>query len=68
MRRAESRGIDGWARNRPDGSVEAVLAGQEEHILALISECREGPGSSIVTDVIEVTGAEDPGSGFRITA
>ena len=29
-------GIEGWVRNRRDGSVEAVLAGSEEAVLTMI--------------------------------
>jgi acylphosphatase len=36
-------GIEGWVRNRNDGSVEAVLAGPEEVVLTMIELCRNGP-------------------------
>ncbi|MCB2134115.1 MAG: acylphosphatase [Rhodobacteraceae bacterium] len=45
---AASRGIRGWVRNRDDGSVEAVLAGPEDAMIAAMSE---GPGAARVTDV-----------------
>jgi len=41
---ALKRGIQGWVRNRRDGSVEAVLAGPTETVAAVIEVCRRGPG------------------------
>ncbi len=40
---ATEQGIEGWVRNRRDGSVEAVFAGAEEVVLTMIELCREGP-------------------------
>ena len=40
---ARERGIAGWVRNRRDGSVEALFAGSESDVLAMIEACREGP-------------------------
>jgi acylphosphatase len=40
---AEERGVEGWVRNRRDGSVEALFAGPEEIVLTMIELCREGP-------------------------
>jgi acylphosphatase len=40
---AEARGLAGWARNRKDGTVEAVLSGPEDAVAALIAECSRGP-------------------------
>ena len=48
---AASRGIRGWVRNRDDGSVEAVLAGPEDAVKAMIAAMSEGPGAARVTDV-----------------
>jgi len=36
-------GIEGWVRNRRDGSVEAVFGGQENDVTAMIAQCRRGP-------------------------
>ena len=41
---ALKRGVEGWVRNRRDGSVEAVLAGPSETVAAIIEACRRGPG------------------------
>ena len=40
---ARGRGIAGWVRNRRDGAVEALFAGLEEEVKAMIEACREGP-------------------------
>lgn len=48
---AEARGLSGWARNRKDGTVEAVLCGPEEAVAALIAKCSYGPGMARVDTV-----------------
>jgi acylphosphatase len=40
---AAEQGIEGWVRNRRDGSVEALFSGSEETVLTMIELCREGP-------------------------
>jgi acylphosphatase len=37
------RGIEGWVRNRRDGSVEAVFAGEADAVAGMIEACRRGP-------------------------
>jgi acylphosphatase len=49
---AEARGLSGWARNCKDGTVEAVLAGSEDAVAALIAKCSYGPGLARV-DVVD---------------
>ena len=46
-------GIDGWARNRADGSVEAVFAGSAEAVAQMIAACRQGPPSARVERIDE---------------
>lgn len=36
-------GLEGWVRNRRDGSVEAVFSGADDTIAAAIEACRKGP-------------------------
>jgi acylphosphatase len=48
---AELHGLEGWARNRRDGSVEAVFAGPSEIVDAILKACRQGPRGSRVEDV-----------------
>jgi acylphosphatase len=40
---ALTRGIEGWVRNRRDGSVEAVFAGETDVVAAMIEACQRGP-------------------------
>ena len=47
-REAQSRDLEGWVRNRRDGSVEAVFAGPAEAVTAVIAACRRGPSSARV--------------------
>jgi acylphosphatase len=66
-RTAESRGVSGWVRNNPDGSVEAVFEGPEEAVDAMVRFAREGPRGAMVEHV-EVRDEEPEGlTGFRIT-
>jgi acylphosphatase len=62
---ATKRGLNGWVRNRRDGSVEALVSGPAAEVDALIEACRQGPAAARVTN-IEVT-AEDGAvsSGFE---
>jgi acylphosphatase len=50
---ARVRGIEGWVRNRRDGSVEAVFAGTGEAVSGMIAACRRGPESARVEWVEE---------------
>jgi acylphosphatase len=45
---AMRRALEGWARNRRDGSVEAVFAGPPEMVAEMIEACRRGPPMSRV--------------------
>lgn len=66
VREAINRGLDGWIRNREDGGVEAVLAGERDAVHSVVAACRSGPSLAVVTDVIELSTAEEPGTGFHI--
>jgi|SRR5580698_707349 acylphosphatase len=49
----QARGLEGWVRNRRDGSVEALFAGPADAVSAMIASCRRGPGSARVDAVDE---------------
>ena len=42
-RAAETRGVSGWAENRPDGTLEAVFEGDPEAVESLVRFCHDGP-------------------------
>lgn len=60
VREAGLRGVVGWVRNRRDGSVEALLAGDEATVRDLVEACRRGPPAArveaIETAEVEVGG------------
>ena len=41
---ALKRGLEGWVRNRRDGSVEALFIGPADAVAAAIEDCLQGPG------------------------
>ena len=51
-REALRRGLAGWVRNRHDGTVEALFAGDPAEVADMIETCRRGPRASRV-DVLD---------------
>jgi acylphosphatase len=65
-RQAASRGVAGWARNCPDGTVEAVFEGEPDAVDAMVAFCHDGPRGAQV-DHVEVSDEPPEGlSGFEI--
>jgi len=50
-RQAVALRLTGWVRNRPDGTVEALIEGPEREVEAMVSWCRKGPPSARVTNI-----------------
>jgi len=48
---ANRLGVNGWVRNRNDGSVEVYAAGEPEQLDEFVAELREGSPASRVDDV-----------------
>lgn len=48
---AQSLYVQGWARNLPDGRVEAVFEGEEPAVKTLVDYCRHGPLAARVDDL-----------------
>ena len=62
---AQRLGVTGWVRNCPDGSVEAVVQGNDDAIAEIIAAARRGPRSSSVS-AVDVTDTEGRYEGFEI--
>ena len=60
--------LDGWIRNRSDGTVEALASGPTSAVEAFVAACMRGPPGARVTNV-DLQKADPPGEpGFRIRA
>jgi acylphosphatase len=46
--RAQSRGVAGWVRNNPDGTVEAAFEGEREDVESMVRFCEQGPRGAVV--------------------
>jgi acylphosphatase len=65
-RAALSRGVAGWVRNNPDGTVEAVFEGEPDAVEALVAQTRSGPSRADV-DSVDVQEEEPEGlDGFAV--
>ena len=63
--RARSEGVAGWAANRSDGAVEAVLEGEPEAVERVLAFAREGPRGAEVADVQVQEGEPEGLEGFQ---
>jgi acylphosphatase len=66
---ARALGLDGWVRNRRDGTVEMLLQGEDDAVEAMIARCRRGPPSARVErmELSESDEAAPAGFGARPT-
>src|ERR1022692_1102198 len=69
---AVQRGLEGWVRNRRDGSVETLIAGDDPVLEDMIEIFRRGPAVARVDrmDIEEATADElarrEPGERFSV--
>jgi len=63
---AQRLGVRGWVRNRRDGKVEALVAGEPDAVEALVHWARQGPAGARVeaVDVTEADATSDLPDGF----
>jgi len=52
-------GLEGWVRNRRDGSVEALFAGPGRAVAEMVALCRHGPPSARVAAVLDEPAGAD---------
>jgi len=65
VRAAKAHGLNGWVRNLRNGDVEAVFSGSENAVAAMLAECRRGPSSATVTEIIESAAPHSDTPGFH---
>ena len=63
---ARSFHLDGWVRNRRDGTVEAVFCGEPASVEAMLQACWEGPEMAYVTAVDSFDHRVPVDSGFIV--
>jgi acylphosphatase len=66
LRQAERLEVTGFARNRPDGSVEVVAEGTESALDELADQLQQGPAFASVTAVDREGVTPRGDSGFHI--
>lgn len=65
VEQAGLRSLDGWVRNRRDGSVEALFSGDAAQVDDMIKACHRGPSAAQVRAVTVSPATEMPAAGFR---
>ncbi len=63
---ARALGLDGWVRNRRDGSVQALFSGLNDAVDEMLRLCAEGPPSASVSSVEFIEHDSPVLKGFRI--
>lgn len=63
--KANALGLSGWVRNRRDGSVETLIAGDVDAVEELARQCRRGPPMAEVSSITEEFTTPPPEPGFR---
>lgn len=66
MQEAGKLGLDGWVRNRLDGSVEALLYGEADAVEELVRACRRGPRMAEVSEIDETLDEPPADPGFSM--
>jgi acylphosphatase len=61
---ARRRALEGWVRNRRDGSVEALFAGPQQVVEDMIGACRVGPPIAQV-EALDAREGNDDDLGLR---
>jgi acylphosphatase len=65
-RAARRAGVSGWVRNRADGTVEALLAGEADAVEELSRACRRGPALATVSQIDEYPAEPPERPGFQL--
>ena len=63
---ARSLGVKGWVRNCPDGTVEALVIGEEPTLDKMIEALGRGPSQARVEDVVVESAEPEEIEGFSV--
>jgi acylphosphatase len=63
---ARGLGLSGWVRNRSDGTVEALIAGDAHAVEICLRACQIGPRLAAVDQVTEIPATAPDLPGFAI--
>ena len=66
VHKARELGLDGWVRNRPDGAVEALIAGDIASVEELARLCRRGPRMAEISSIEEDLAEAPEERGFHL--
>jgi len=65
LNEATAQGLDGWVRNRREGTVEVLVSGPVVAVDAMIEACRDGPPAARVIEIEAFEVNDRPEAGFR---
>lgn len=51
QKKAVALGLTGWVKNCPDGTVEALFSGPEDHVETMLKSCQKGPPLARVENI-----------------
>lgn len=63
---AQGLGLRGWVKNRADGTVEALFAGDQAVVADMLARCKEGPRHARVAAVTHVSVDSKVPAGFEV--
>ncbi|GGO56288.1 acylphosphatase [Roseovarius pacificus] len=66
QRQAQARGLTGWVRNEPDGTVRAWIEGPRDMVQGMLATLHEGPSVARVDRVDSSEAAPEGFEGFEI--
>lgn len=64
LNEALNRKLNGWVRNRRDGTVELMISGPDAMIQQMLGACTQGPEPATVTNIEIFNETELPEPGF----
>ena len=59
LEEARTRGLNGWVRNRSDGTGEAFVSGSDAAVQDMLRACTQGPPEASVTG-IDIKNEKEP--------